>query len=94
VLLTGLPDASEQPIDANRDGQPGGNFVVTFGAAGIRLASFQRAGWAISLRALDALLVEEADPTAAEFAPVWTAGYPVLRLSREQAVLRQRQAGA
>jgi hypothetical protein len=61
LSITGssLLDASAQPIDGNRDGQPGGGFAATFGNAGIRLASVPRSGLhhSISANALDALLV-------------------------------------
>ena len=32
-------DSHGQPIDGNRDGQPGGNFQATFAKAGLNLAS-------------------------------------------------------
>jgi hypothetical protein len=39
IIAAGTLDAEGRPIDGKRDGQPGGNFVATFGAGGIRLAS-------------------------------------------------------
>jgi hypothetical protein len=70
ITGTSLLDANEQPIDGNRDGQPGGNFMATFGNGGIRLAGVHRAGGAISVRALDALLAAGADPSSTLFYPV------------------------
>jgi hypothetical protein len=59
ITASSLLDASEQPIDGNRDGQPGGGFAATFGNAGIRLASVARSGLhhSISADGVDALLV-------------------------------------
>jgi hypothetical protein len=58
ITASSLLDASEQPLDGNRDGQPGGGFAATFGNAGIRLASVPHPGHhhTISAEALDALL--------------------------------------
>jgi hypothetical protein len=42
ITAAGTLDAMGRPIDGNRDGQPGGDFQATFGAAGIRLASVVR----------------------------------------------------
>jgi hypothetical protein len=61
ITASSLLDASEQPIDGNRDGQPGGGFAATFGNAGIRLASVRRPGLqhSISANVLDVLLVAD-----------------------------------
>src|SRR5262249_28825506 len=67
ITASTLLHASGQPIDGNRDGQPGGNFVATFGNAGIRLAGAPHAGGTVSVQALDSLLVGQADPTSALF---------------------------
>jgi hypothetical protein len=59
ITASSLLDASEQPTDGNRAGQPGGGFAATFGNAGIRLAGVPRPGLqhSISANALDAPLV-------------------------------------
>jgi hypothetical protein len=58
IAGSSLLDTSAQPIDGNRDGQPGGSLAATFGNAGIHLASAPRPGLqhSISANALDALL--------------------------------------
>ena len=43
IIAAGTLDAEGRPIDGNRDGQAGGNFVATFGGAGIVLAGITQA---------------------------------------------------
>jgi hypothetical protein len=66
ITASSLLDASEQPVAGNQ-GQPAGNFVATFGNAGVSLASAHRASGTISAQALDALLAREGNPTSALF---------------------------
>jgi hypothetical protein len=49
ITAAGTRDVQGRPLDGNRDGQPGGDAVVTIGKGGVPIA-------AVSARALDALL--------------------------------------
>jgi hypothetical protein len=62
-------DLEGRQIDGNRDGQPSGNFVGTFGKQGISLASVPQSGLmhAVSANALDALLVADILPSQYSF---------------------------
>jgi hypothetical protein len=64
INAAGTPDSLGRPIDGNRDGQPGGDFQMTFGVGGIRLATIPRPSLArrVSAEAVDALLVANRDP--------------------------------
>jgi hypothetical protein len=59
INAAGTLDSVGRPIDGNRDGQPGGDVVATFGNAGIRLARASPAGPSgrVSAQAFDALIV-------------------------------------
>jgi len=65
IFAAGTLDASGRPIDGNRDGQPGGNFVTTLGTkGGISLARVTPAGQQVSAAAFDALQVSGGLPKA------------------------------
>jgi hypothetical protein len=55
ITATGTLDAEGRPIDGNRDGQPGGDFQVSFKGSGIQLSGVGE----ISAAAVDALLAAE-----------------------------------
>jgi hypothetical protein len=68
INAAGTLDSMGRPIDGNRDGQPGGDLVATFGNTGVQLASVSRSGRSaqISAQAFDALVVAGRLPTRRE----------------------------